>query len=212
MNPILKFQTLRDDEIMAGASPRHCIMGTFDFSEFCGALSALRHTDITVGMSGYLEFEGVMVRECKAIHNGMMFAAGEAPRHPEWCDPVRLAERELQRRKTAAEVLSLSPLDATTNKKEPMNEGTTTTAEPPTPAPGLNIGQAIEALKGGKKARRAGWNGKGMHIHLENQGVPAPTRIQTDPYIVLFTAQGHNQPGWNASTPDLLATDWEIVG
>lgn len=30
----------------------------------------------------------------------------------------------------------------------------------------MNFGQALEYLKGGRKVRRAGWNGKGMHIEL----------------------------------------------
>lgn len=28
----------------------------------------------------------------------------------------------------------------------------------------MNFGQAIEALKQGKKVTRKGWNGKGMHL------------------------------------------------
>ena len=30
----------------------------------------------------------------------------------------------------------------------------------------MNFGEALEALKGGKKAARAGWNGKGQYIEL----------------------------------------------
>lgn len=30
----------------------------------------------------------------------------------------------------------------------------------------MNFGQAIEALKEGKKVARTGWNGKGMYIYL----------------------------------------------
>ncbi|WP_123058883.1 Thoeris anti-defense Tad2 family protein, partial [Brevibacillus reuszeri] len=30
----------------------------------------------------------------------------------------------------------------------------------------MNFGQAIEALKQGKKAARSGWNGKGMWLTL----------------------------------------------
>ncbi len=32
----------------------------------------------------------------------------------------------------------------------------------------MNFGQAIEALKKNRMVRRAGWNGKGMHIYLED--------------------------------------------
>ena len=30
----------------------------------------------------------------------------------------------------------------------------------------MNFGEALEALKAGKKVARAGWNGKGMYIYL----------------------------------------------
>lgn len=82
----------------------------------------------------------------------------------------------------------------------------------------MNIGQAIEQMKGGKLVRRAGWNGKGMHIYIEDMwsfpvraGVYKGEERQYGPCLVLFTAQGLHQPGWNASTPDLLAEDWEIA-
>lgn len=49
----------------------------------------------------------------------------------------------------------------------------------------MNFGQAIEALKEGKKVARKGWNGKGM-------------------WLVLV-------PGWVASQTDMLADDWALV-
>ena len=76
-----------------------------------------------------------------------------------------------------------------------------------------DIGQVIEALKEGKHARRAGWNGKRMHIYMEdahNAG-GGGMRRKYESHLVLFTAQQTHQPGWNASTPDLLSTDWEIL-
>lgn len=75
----------------------------------------------------------------------------------------------------------------------------------------MNIGQALEGLKKGKHARRAGWNGKQMHIYLEDQRMVGYTQRTHEPYLVLFTSGGTHQPGWNASTPDLLAEDWEIL-
>jgi hypothetical protein len=82
----------------------------------------------------------------------------------------------------------------------------------------MNIGQAVEAIKNGKLVRRAGWNGKGMHLYYEDglghavgAGAFKGTVRTYEPCIVLFTAQKTHQPGWNASTPDLLADDWEIV-
>jgi len=77
-----------------------------------------------------------------------------------------------------------------------------------------NIGEVVTALKNGKHARRAGWNGKQMHIYLEDahsmaQGTAMARKY--DPHLVLFTAGRTHQPGWNASTPDLLSDDWEVL-
>lgn len=82
------------------------------------------------------------------------------------------------------------------------------------PKPKMNIGQVIEALKNGKHARRSGWNGKQMHIYLEEGLTSLPKSAMqryTEPYLVLFTAAQTHQPGWNASTPDLLSDDWEVL-
>jgi hypothetical protein len=82
----------------------------------------------------------------------------------------------------------------------------------------MNFGQAIEAMKLGHNIQRSGWNGKGMHIYLE-QGRLLPiahgaghgtTRVY-DPVIVMYTAQGTHQAGWLASQADILAEDWQIV-
>lgn len=69
----------------------------------------------------------------------------------------------------------------------------------------MTFGQAIEAMRGGSRVARAGWNGKGMNIFL----VTFPSH---DPCIVMRTAQGTNQPGWLASQADMLAGDWSVVG
>ncbi len=92
------------------------------------------------------------------------------------------------------------------------------------PATGLDFGTIIHALRQGRRARRAGWNGKGMWIALvqvhgfERVSKDWPEDWDNDgdneqiaPCIVLYTAQRVYQPGWNASTPDLLATDWEVM-
>ncbi len=87
----------------------------------------------------------------------------------------------------------------------------------------MNFGQALEALKTGEWIARAGWNGKGMHLYLEDSltiDLPRldargrPTHQQTrryEPCIVMFTAQEKHQPGWLASQADMLADDWQIV-
>jgi hypothetical protein len=69
-----------------------------------------------------------------------------------------------------------------------------------------DIGEAVRALWSGKKARRAGWNGKGMHIELQ---VPDANSKMTLPYAFMVTAQGDRIP-WLCSQADLLASDWEI--
>jgi len=95
----------------------------------------------------------------------------------------------------------------------------------------MNFGQAIEALKNGKKVARNGWNGKGMFLWLK----PA-TIIKTDwckddllkllceenggeiialGTICMYThdSWGRNAilTGWLASQSDMLLEDWIIV-
>ena len=71
----------------------------------------------------------------------------------------------------------------------------------------MNFGQAIEALKQGKKVARTGWNGKGMHLELQR---PDAHSKMTLPYIYMYTAQGDNVP-WLASQTDMLSEDWVTV-
>lgn len=82
----------------------------------------------------------------------------------------------------------------------------------------MNFGQAIEALKQGRSVRRLGWNGRGMHIYLEDgfsmnvaAGVYKGAVRQYEPVICMYTAQGKHQPGWLASQADMLAEDWESL-
>ncbi len=71
----------------------------------------------------------------------------------------------------------------------------------------MNFGQAIEALKQGKKVARTGWNGKGMHLELQR---PDAHSKMTLPYIYMYTAQGDNVP-WLASQTDMLSEDWVTI-
>jgi hypothetical protein len=79
----------------------------------------------------------------------------------------------------------------------------------------MNFGQAIQAMRDGECVRRAGWNGKGMHIYLEDwmEGTLrfGPGDRKYEPVIVMFTAQKTHQPGWLASQADMLAEDWEYT-
>ena len=82
----------------------------------------------------------------------------------------------------------------------------------------MNFGEAIQALKTNQMVRRVGWNGKGMHIYLEDgyshtikAGVFKGEKRVTEPALYLYTAQGTHQPGWTASQADMLAEDWELA-
>jgi hypothetical protein len=82
----------------------------------------------------------------------------------------------------------------------------------------MDFGKAIEALKAGERVARSGWNGKNMHIYLEDcmslifrrKKGNFPER-NYEPCIIMFTAQGTHQPGWLANQADMLADDWEVV-
>ena len=97
----------------------------------------------------------------------------------------------------------------------------------------MNFGQAIEALKAGKKVSRKGWNGKGMFLWLKPETVIKKEWCR-DPYLIeciekngdageilalgticMFThdSTGRNAvlTGWLASQSDMLCEDWVIV-
>lgn len=86
----------------------------------------------------------------------------------------------------------------------------------------LTFSMALEALKMGKRVRRAGWNGKGMFLFLvpgSRFAVNRPPLLGIYPegevvdyhaHIDMKTAQGYVVP-WLASQADLLDEDWEIA-
>lgn len=79
---------------------------------------------------------------------------------------------------------------------------------------GARAAVAAAAREAGRCVQRAGWNGKGMHVYLEETfhwAVAAVEKRQYEPVIVMFTAQGKHQPGWLASQADMLAEDWQEV-
>ena len=98
----------------------------------------------------------------------------------------------------------LGEVDITTHMRE---------AEPAKDASGHDIGWAMEQVKAGHRVCRPGWNGKGMYLYLMPSFVlEAVSRARLyEPCITMHTAQGKEQPGWLASQPDLLATDWELL-
>lgn len=80
----------------------------------------------------------------------------------------------------------------------------------------MNFGQALEALKQGKRVARKGWNGKGIYIELQR---PDEHSKMTQPYIYIVTtglvtdneAAPKGIVPWLASQTDMLADDWNIV-
>jgi len=95
----------------------------------------------------------------------------------------------------------------------------------------MNFGEAIEALKAGKKVTRKGWNGKGMFLWLKFGAViksewckdPVLKQITEEndgtiiglPTICMFTHDSTGRKailtGWVASQTDMLYDDWEIL-
>ncbi len=77
-----------------------------------------------------------------------------------------------------------------------------------------DFGEAIKALKDGKKVTRDGWNGKGMFLFYVGGGTMTHPvfdyEIDALPYIAMKTATGEVVP-WLASQTDLLADDWVIA-
>ena len=94
------------------------------------------------------------------------------------------------------------------------------------------FGEAIEALKEGKRVTRCGWNGKGMFLfmivgntvdkeYVQNfkswtpdikdyfQGLDID--IEFNSSIAMFTADKKVQGGWLASQSDMLSEDWLIL-
>lgn len=91
----------------------------------------------------------------------------------------------------------------------------------------MNFGQAIQALKDGRRVARGGWNGKGMYLALQqgSEITSAQARggvakflaedgaeiITINPHIDMKAADGTCVVGWLASQTDMLAEDWELV-
>ena len=87
---------------------------------------------------------------------------------------------------------------------------------------GMSFGQALEAIKAGKRIARTGWNGKGMFVYLVP---PASYAVQTGAATEYFGAGSmvpynaymaiKNVDGtvstWVPSVNDCLATDWLIA-
>jgi hypothetical protein len=81
----------------------------------------------------------------------------------------------------------------------------------------LDFSTILLHLKAGGRARRGGWNGKGLWLWLVPQWdvVNYPMNLPIPggdclPFIGMRTAQEDFVP-WLASQTDILANDWEVV-
>lgn len=83
----------------------------------------------------------------------------------------------------------------------------------------MNFGSAIEAVKTGKKASRAGWNGKSQYIELATcvsykNAAGEVVNVNHDALgnnAIAFVGTSGVQLGWLASQADMLAEDWQIL-
>lgn len=93
----------------------------------------------------------------------------------------------------------------------------------------MDFGDAIRALKSGKRVARDGWNGEGMWLSLSGDGVREISSgsfwsennreyayeiggyAKVLPCITMKTASGEILMGWLASQTDMLSEDWVIV-
>lgn len=86
----------------------------------------------------------------------------------------------------------------------------------------MNFGQALEAIKAGKRVARVGWNGKAMFVFLVPGStftvnreplagiLGSGTFAHYRPHMDLRTADG-SIATWAPSNSDALAEDWMIV-
>ena len=86
----------------------------------------------------------------------------------------------------------------------------------------MDFGDAIRAMKSGKRVARDGWNGKGMFLFLVSGStftvnhepllsvMGEGTKLTYHAHIDMKTAQGYVVP-WLASQADMLSDDWQEV-
>lgn len=96
----------------------------------------------------------------------------------------------------------------------------------------MTFGNAIKAMKEGKRVARRGWNGKNMFIFLTRgsridldefpagsqkmlsmkiTGSVGLDQLVINDHIDMMTANGSITIGWAASYVDMLSDDWFIV-
>jgi len=71
----------------------------------------------------------------------------------------------------------------------------------------MTFSKALEEIKKGTKAMRAGWNGRNMHVCLHRNNDDS---IITEPYLVMKNPVGDHVI-WTASQTDILSEDWMVI-
>ena len=81
----------------------------------------------------------------------------------------------------------------------------------------MDFGQAIEALKEGKKVTREGWNGKGLFVMKQTVQESAKkvlvsrgTTLKYENQMLIIKPNG-TADSWVPSSSDVFAEDWTIV-
>lgn len=83
----------------------------------------------------------------------------------------------------------------------------------------MNFGDAIKAMRDGKRVQRSGWNGKNQYIELAScisymNAKGEVVNVDHDAIgnkAVAFVGTSGVQIGWLASQADMLADDWKLV-
>ena len=83
----------------------------------------------------------------------------------------------------------------------------------------MDFGDAIKAMKKGKKVQREGWNGKNQYIELAtnisyknpNDEIINAEHCAIGNKAIAFVGTSGVQLGWLASQADMLAEDWKEV-
>lgn len=83
----------------------------------------------------------------------------------------------------------------------------------------MNFGEAIVAVKNGKRIQREGWNGKNQYVELATaisykNASGEIVNVEHDAIgnkALAFVGTSGVQLGWLASQADMLAEDWKEV-
>lgn len=83
----------------------------------------------------------------------------------------------------------------------------------------MNFGEAIVAVKNGKRIQREGWNGKNQYVELATaisykNALGEIVNAEHDAIgnkALAFVGTSGVQLGWLASQADMLADDWKEV-